>query len=161
MEDSTNIQFSINTLEDANVIFELDYIKQNENDNSEIEASINNAKFTSSEGRKSIVISKGETKINIENKNSDNKPTFKIRAATVGKKVDVVPILSSYPEKCYTPPCYYLIDDFSPDNEQSSAFLYVPDTEDASITIKALDYTKAIDITGDFVSNTIKKFFHL
>ena len=158
LEDSTNIQFSINTLEVANVIFELDYIKQNENDNFEIEASINNAKFTSSEGRKSIEISKGETKITIENKNSDNKPTFKIRASTVGiKKVDVVPILSSYPEKCYTPPCYYLIDDFSPDNEQSSAFLYVPDTEDASITIKALDYTKAIDISGDFVSNTIKK----
>ena len=157
LEDSTKVQFSINTLEDANVIFELDYIKQNENDNSEIEASINNAKFTSSEGRKSIVISKGETKITIENKNSDNKPTFKIRASTVGKKLDVVPILSSYPEKCITPPCYYLIDDFSPDNEQSSAFLYVPETEDASITIKALDYTKAIDITGDFVSNTIKK----
>jgi uncharacterized membrane protein len=159
LEDSTNIQFSINTLEVANVIFELDYIKQNENDNSEIEALINNAnKFTSSEGRKSIEISKGETKITIENKNSDNKPTFKIRASTVGiKKVDVVPILSSYPEKCYTPPCYYLIDDFSPDNEQSSAFLYVPDTEDASITIKALDYTKTIDISGDFVSNTIKK----
>ena len=157
LEDSTKIQFSINTLEDANVIFELDYIKQNENDNSEIEASINNAKFTSSEGRKSIVISKGKTKITIENKNPDNKPTFKIRASTVGKKLDVVPILSSYPEKCYTPPCYYLIDDFSPDNEQSSAFLYVPETEDASITIKALDYTKAIDISGDFVSNTIKK----
>ena len=158
LEDSTKVQFSINTLEDANVIFELDYIKQNENDNSEIEASINNAKFTSSEGRKSIEISKGETKITIENKNSDNKPTFKIRASTVGKKnVDVVPILSSYPEKCNTPPCYYLIDDFSPDNEQSSAFLYAPDTEDASITIKALDYTKTIDISGDFVSNTIKK----
>jgi len=158
LEDSTKVQFSINTLEDANVIFELDYIKQNENDNSEIEASINNAKFTSSEGRKSIEISKGETKITIENKNSDNKPTFKIRASTVGKKnVDVVPILSSYPEKCNTPPCYYLVDDFSPDNEQSSAFLYAPDTEDASITIKALDYTKTIDISGDFVSNTIKK----
>ena len=158
LEDSTKVQFSINTLEDANVIFELDYIKQNENDNSEIEASINNAKFTSSEGRKSIEISKGETKITIENKNPDNKPTFKIRASTVRQKnVDVVPIISSYPEKCYTPPCYYLIDDFSPDNEQSSAFLYVPDAEDASITIKALDYTKAIDISGDFVSNTIKK----
>jgi len=158
LEDSTNIQFSINTLEVANVIFELDYIKQNENDNSEIEALINNTnKFTSSEGRKSIEISKGETKITIENKNPDNKPTFKIRASTVRQKLDVVPILSSYPEKCYTPPCYYLIDDFSPDNEQSSAFLYVPDTEDASITIKALDYTKAIDISGDFVSNTIKK----
>ena len=158
LEDSTNIQFSINTLEVANVIFELDYIKQNENDNSEIEALINNAnKFTSSEGRKSIEISKGETKITIENKNPDNKPTFKIRASTVRQKLDVVPILSSYPEKCYTPPCYYLIDDFSPDNEQSSAFLYVPDIEDASITIKALDYTKAIDISGDFVSNTIKK----
>ena len=76
-------------------------------------------------------VNRGETKIDITTTNIDNKPTFKFRASTVGKKVDVVPILSSYPEKCNTPPCYYLIDDFSPDNEQSSAFLYVPETEDA------------------------------
>lgn len=125
------------------MLLELYAIKENANDNCEVEASFNNVKLTSSEGNKKASITKSTSSITIKPKTGE-KCRFKFRASSLGKSDDViVPILPYSSEKCVITdnkkPCYYALD-ISPENDVDSAYFYVPETEDAYITIYKVNH---------------------
>ena len=139
----TEITYSLESYDTGVLLLELFAIKENLNDNCEVEANYNNAKLTSAEGSKRTTLAKGSSSINIKTKTGE-KCRFKIRASSVGKSEDIiVPILPYSSEKCVLTdnkkPCYYALD-ISPEYDVESAYFYVPETEDAFITIYKVNH---------------------
>ena len=156
-KDTKTIEYSINILEKSRVTFELYSINKEQGD--KITATVKNTQVKiDSNGKQSETINPGKFTIEITT-TAEGESTFIFRASTIRQSltVDVIPVLSSYPEKCLTPPCYYLIDNFSPDTEQYSAFLYVPESEDAVISTALVDYNKDITITDITNTNKLRK----
>ena len=139
----SEIVYSLESYDAGALLLELYTIKENANDNCEVEASFNNVKLTSSEGNKKASLTKSTSSITIKPKTGE-KCRFKFRASSLGKSDDViVPILPYSSEKCVITdnkkPCYYALD-ISPENDVDSAYFYVPETEDAYITIYKVNH---------------------
>ena len=139
----SEIVYSLESYDAGALLLELYAIKENVNDNCEVEASFNNVKLTSSEGNKKASLTKSTSSITIKPKTGE-KCRFKFRASSLGKSDDViVPILPYSSEKCVITdnkkPCYYALD-ISPENDIDSAYFYVPETEDAYITIYKVNH---------------------
>ena len=139
----TEITYSVESYDTGVLLLELFAIKENLNDNCEVEASYNNAKLTSTEGSSRTNLVKGISSINIKTKTGE-KCRFKIRASSVGKSDNIiVPILPYSSEKCVLTdnkkPCYYALD-ISPEYDVENAYFYVPETEDAFITIYKVNH---------------------
>ena len=133
----SEIVYSLENYNSGALLLELYAIKENLNDNCEVEASYNNEKFTSAEGSKRTSLKSGSS-INIKPKTGE-KCRFKFRASSLGKSDDIiVPMLPYSSEKCVITdnkkPCYYALD-ISPENDVDNVYFYVPETEDAFITI--------------------------
>lgn len=133
----SEIVYSLENYNSGALLLELYAIKENLNDNCEVEASYNNEKFTSAEGSKRTSLKSGSS-INIKPKTGE-KCRFKFRASSLGKSDDIiVPMLPYSSEKCVITdnkkPCYYALD-ISPENDVDNVYFYVPETEDAYITI--------------------------
>ena len=131
------IVYSLENYNSGSLLLELYAIKENLNDNCEVEASYNNEKFTSAEGSKTASLKSGSS-INIKPKTGE-KCRFKFRASSLGKSdAIIVPMLPYSSEKCVITdnkkPCYYALD-ISPENDVDNVYFYVPETEDAYITI--------------------------
>ena len=139
----SEIVYSLESYDAGALLLELYAIKENVNDNCEVEASFNNVKLTSSEGNKKASLTKSSSSITIKPKTGE-KCRFKFRASSLGKSDDViVPILPYSSETCVITdnkkPCYYALD-ISPENDIDSAYFYVPETEDAYITIYKVNH---------------------
>ena len=139
----SEIVYSLESYDAGALLLELYAIKENANDNCEVEASFNNVKLTSSEGNKKASLTKSTSSITIKPKTGE-KCRFKFRASSLGKSDDViVPILPYSSETCVITdnkkPCYYALD-ISPENDVDSAYFYVPETEDAYITIYKVNH---------------------
>ena len=139
----SEIVYSLESYDAGALLLELYAIKENANDNCEVEASFNNVKLTSSEGNKKASLTKSTSSITIKPKTGE-KCRFKFRASSLGKSDDIiVPILPYSSEKCVITdnkkPCYYALD-ISPENDIDSAYFYVPETEDAYITIYKVNH---------------------
>ena len=139
----SEIVYSLESYDAGALLLELYAIKENVNDNCEVEASFNNVKLTSSEGNKKASLTKSTSSITIKPKTGE-KCRFKFRASSLGKSDDViVPILPYSSETCVITdnkkPCYYALD-ISPENDVDSAYFYVPETEDAYITIYKVNH---------------------
>ena len=133
----SEIVYSLENYNSGSLLLELYAIKENLNDNCEVEASYNNEKFTSTEGSKRTSLKSGSS-INIKPKTGE-KCRFKFRASSLGKSDDIiVPMLPYSSEKCVITdnkkPCYYALD-MSPENDVDNIYFYVPETEDAFITV--------------------------
>jgi len=133
----SEIVYSLENYNSGSLLLELYTIKENLNDNCEVEASYNNEKFTSAEGSKKASLKSGSS-INIKPKTGE-KCRFKFRASSLGKSDDIiVPMLPYSSEKCVITdnkkPCYYALD-ISPENDVDNVYFYVPETEDAFITV--------------------------
>jgi len=144
-------QYSLDTLSEITYIlesyytgkflFELYTVKENENDNCEVVATFSNDKLTSTEGSKVKEISKEES-ITIKSNTKESKCKFRFRASFVGKDNTVVPILPYSSEKCVIKnkgACYYALD-ISPDNEADNVYFYIPESEDAYISVAEVEH---------------------
>ena len=163
----TKVNYYVSIYQLSSISIELFVVKQNENDNSEVTATLSgtNAKsLTSSKRFLNEDVSKN-IKITVEYSGND-KPTFQLKVSTLGEKYSspVIPILSSFSEKCNSKTCYYAVD-ISKDIEEEYAYFYVPEAEDAIIYIqqfkdninqisKYLDSSSKYEISSD---NEIKR----
>ena len=145
-KDSNEVNYVINPIYDDDFTFELYAIKQNENDDTEFIADISGPityQLSSSEGKCVKTGLANEIKVKITKNKGNNKSSFKFRVSSLGKGNEFkgfVPMISSYEEKCLKKPCYYILDDFSLDNEETSAYFYIPEKEKSIINIKDLKY---------------------
>ena len=164
-DDLNEIKYSINILKKSSVVLELYSIKENEADNSEVTAT-----FSQQGGTEEDLLPKekmikdldvGNYEIIIKNPNEKNKPLYKFRLSSLEQETpkSIIPILSTYSEKCSLDSeiteCYYKLDIpiDAKDNRAKYAYFYVPETEEAIISIKGLDYTS--DLSN---LNSIKEY---
>jgi hypothetical protein len=158
-KDTNEVNYVINPIEDDDFTFELYVIKQNENDNTEVIADISGSityQLKSSEGKYVKAGSAKEIKVKVIKNNGDNKSSFKFRVSGIGNGNSFkgfIPMISSYEEKCLKKPCYYILDDFSLDNEETSAYFYIPEKEKSVINIKALKYDEKFTDNNYISSN--------
>ena len=145
-KDTSEVNYIINPIEDDDYTFELYVIKQNENDDTEIIADISGSityQLKSSEGKYVKAGLAKEIKVKITKNKGNDMSTFKFRFSSIGNVNSFkgfIPMISSYEEKCFKKPCYYILDDFSLDNEETSAYFYIPEKENSVINIKTLKY---------------------
>ena len=145
-KDTTEINYVINPIEDDDFTFELYIIKQNEKDDTEINADISgsiNYQLKSSEGKCVKTGLAKEIKVKITKIKGNEKSTFKFRVSSIGNGNSLkgfIPLISSYEEKCLEKPCNYILDDFSLDNEEASAYFYIPEKESSVINIKEMKF---------------------
>jgi len=124
------------------IAIELVVIKQNEDDNSVITASISGIDKTeplTSNTRILNAVVKNSLSINIKY-SGDIEPAYKLKISTVGivTTSPIIPILSSFSEKCKSKTCFYTVD-ISQSIEENYAYFYVPELEDAVIYIRKLE----------------------
>ena len=163
--DLNEVNYVINPIEADKFTFELYIIKQNEYDDTEVIADIPGDeiyRLSSLEGKYVKDGDAKEIKIKITKNKGNNKSTFKFRVSSIGKGnlfTGFIPMLSSFEEKCLKKPCYYILDDFSIDNEETSAYFYIPEKEDSVIYTKALKYDEKFTDSGYNKSsnNTMKR----
>ena len=164
-KDSNEINYILDPIENDDFIFELYIIKQNEDDDSEVIADISGSltyQLKSSEGKCIKTGTANEIKVKITKSKGNNKTTFKFRVSSFGNGNSFkgfIPMLSSYEEKCLKKPCYYILDDFSLDNEETSAYFYIPEKESSTINIKELKFDEKF-IDGNYnisSSNKMKR----
>jgi len=135
------ITYTLQSYYTGKFLFELYTIKENDNDNCEVVATFSNDKLTSTEGSKVKEISKEES-IAIKSNTKDSKCKFRFRASFVGKDNTIVPILPYSSEKCVIKnkgACYYALD-ISPDNEADNVYFYIPESEDAYISVAEVEH---------------------
>ena len=157
-KESNEVNYIINPIEDDDFTFELYVIKQNENDDTEVIADISGSvtyQLKSTEGKyvKSGLAKEINVKIN-KNKGNDNS-AFKFRVSSIGNGNSFkgfIPMISSYEEKCLKKPCYFILDDFSLDNEETSAYFYIPEKENSVINLKTLNYDEKFT-DADYISS--------
>ena len=157
-KESNEVNYIINPIEDDDFTFELYVIKQNENDDTEVIADISGSvtyQLKSTEGKyvKSGLAKEIKVKIT-KNKGNDNS-AFKFRVSSIGNGNSFkgfIPMISSYEEKCLKKPCYFILDDFSLDNEETSAYFYIPEKENSVINLKTLNYDEKFT-DADYISS--------
>ena len=157
LSELTQVSFVIDPFEKDKFIFELYVIKQNEDDDSEVTATISGAVTYTLKSSVGKYIALGESKqisVIVKNSNENNKPTFKFRVSSIGKSLEIIPMISSYAEKCVSTPCYYLLDDFTSDNEETSAFFYIPESEKAVVNYLELKSSADTTKEGTYSKNT-------
>ena len=134
--DLNEVNYYVNGIS-ANINIQLKVIKKNESDNSEVTATLSGTKvksLSSSTGSCDETVN-GNLGIKI-NYSGNNKPIYRLIISTIGKTNNpVIPIISSRSEKCKSKICYYKVD-VTPNNENENAYFYVPDVENAIISIK-------------------------
>ena len=166
LNSSEEVNYILYPFEDGNFFFELYIIKQNENDDSEVEASISGSKIlTSSIGKTRKAFNAGKMVVNIK-VTKGNKTTFKFRVSSIGQQ-QLIPMISSYGEKCSDDTCYYLFDDLSSeklsfnndDDNKKFVYFYIPEKESSAISYKLLKFNEALSttITFDDTSNDLMK----
>ena len=158
LNDLTEVTFSaLNFINSAKLIFDLDIFKEKEGDTSTVTSKISGSgfsEFTLSPGVQNTVTgSSGEININIKKSTDTEKVTFRLRVSTVGN-VNIIPMVSSYEEKCSKAPCYYLVQDLSLDNKEKSAYFYIPESENMVIYYKNVKYEEDFSTVGDFEPST-------
>ena len=153
------VNYILYPFEEDNFILELYVIKQNENDESEVTASISGSIILrSSIGKTVQKLSPKNNILNIKPTKGNNKCTFKFRVSSVGKSLQVIPMISSFGEKCLSDTCYYLFDDLSSeelsfDNESDNnkfVYFYIPEKENSVIFTKLLANNATYSITGNY-----------
>ena len=165
LEGSEEVNYILNPLEDGYFFFELYAIKQKENDESEVSASISGSSIlTSSIGKIMKNYKAGKITVNIKI-TKGNKIAFKFRVSSIGQQ-QIIPMISSYGEKCLSDSCYYLFDDLSSeklsfnndDDYKKFVYFYIPEKEDSTISYKLLKFDDAFT-TGTFenTSNDLMK----
>ena len=155
----SEINYIINPIEADIFTYELYIIKQNENDDTEVIADVSGYQLSSSEGKYTKEGDANEIKVKIIKNKGNNKSTFKFRVSSIGNGnlfKGFIPMISSYEEKCLKKPCYYILDDFSLDNEETSAYFYIPEKENSVIYIKELKYDKKFNNSGYIESSSDK-----
>ena len=152
-DDLDEIKYSINILKNSSTVLELYTIEENESDDSEIIATFSQKGGTKEDlqPKEKIIkeLSVGKYEIIIKNPIEEKKLIYKLRISTLEQETSspIIPILSSYSEKCsldlVNTACYYKLDipiDTS-DNKAQYAYFYIPETEEAIIFIKGFNYT--------------------
>ena len=157
LESKEEVNYILYPFEEGNFFFELYVIKKNENDDSEVTAYISNSVLlTSSEGKTMKNYDEGTKVVSIKI-TKGNKLTFKFRVSSIGEQ-QIIPMISSYEEKCLNNICYYLFDDFSSekmsfnndDDIKKFVYFYIPEGENSAISYKLLKYNDPLTTTGTF-----------
>jgi len=136
----SKVNYYVSIYKPTSISIELFLVKQNENDNSEVTATLSGTSAKSLNSTKRFLNEDVSKNIAITVEYSGNdKPTFKLKVSSLGEKYSspVIPILSSFSEKCKSKICYYTVD-ISKDIEEEYAYFYVPEAEDAIIYIQKL-----------------------
>ena len=165
-DGNEEVKYILYPYEDGYFFFELYVIKQNETDESEATAFISDSPIlTSSIGKVMKNYKAGKMIVNIK-MTKGNKLTFKFRVSSIGQQ-QIIPMISSYGEKCLFDICYYLLDDLSSEKLSYSSeddinkfvYFYIPENENSSISYKLLKYNEAFITTGTFenTSNDLMK----
>jgi hypothetical protein len=161
------IQYTFNDLKEVNFYFnnniasmklniDLYTIKKKGDDISNVTAIFTgaiNQEIKSDSTTTLTVSNKGLINIKIKPSEENAKITFKLRVSCIGE-LDIIPMIPSYAEKCIKDSCYYLVDDLSPDNEEKSAYFYIPESESSVILYQELKYDKAISTSLTFNSTS-------
>ena len=165
LEDSEEINYILYPFEDGYFFFELYIIKQNENDESEATAFLSGSTLlTSSIGKIMKNYKAGKMSVNIKI-TKGSKLTFKFRVSSIGQQ-QIIPMISSYGERCLFDSCYYLLEDLSSeklsfnneDDIKKFVYFYIPEKENSAISYKLLKYNDGFN-TGTFenTSNDLMK----
>ena len=147
-KDLNEIRFNvINPIDKAQLTFELYIIKQNETDTTAAQANIEGVTSLelTSDSKKVVIGSLGKIDVSIKPNDENIETTFKFRVSTIGTQ-EIIPIISSYEERCLEPPCYYLLNDLILDNQKISSYFYIPDSETSVIKYLDLEYDKDINV---------------
>ena len=161
------IQYTFNDLKEVNFYFnnniasmklniDLYTIKKKGDDISNVTAIFTgaiNQEIKSDTTTTLTVSNQGLINIKIKPSEENAKITFKLRVSCIGE-LDIIPMIPSYAEKCIKDSCYYLVDDLSPDNEEKSAYFYIPESESSVILYQELKYDKAISTSLTFNSTS-------
>ena len=169
LEVSEEVNYILYPFEDGNFFFELYVIRENQNENPEAEvtASISGSPLlNSSLGKIMKNFNAGKMTVNIKITKGNNKVSFKFRVSSIGQQ-QIIPMISSFEEKCLSDTCYYLFDDFSSEklsfnNDEDNkkfVYFYIPEKENSGISFRLLKYNEAFSTNGDFenTSNDIMK----
>ena len=151
--------YVLNPINKAQLIFELYLIKQNETDNSVVTANVKGGVSLQlmSDNRKVVSGALDKIDITINPSDTNSKSTFRFRVSSIGAQ-NIVPLISSYEERCLeSPPCYYLLDDLILENQEQSAYFYIPDSETSVINYLDLTSDKDISTEGTY-STSIQDF---
>ena len=134
--DLNEVSYYVNNL-NARVQLKLEVIKQNENDNSVVTATLSGTSAKSLSSSNGILNEVLSTSLKITvTCPEDSRPAYRLELSTIGKTDNpVIPVISSHSEKCKTKICYYTVD-ITPDIEKEYAFFYVPEVEKAVISLK-------------------------
>ena len=148
--------YLLNQINKAKLTFELYEIKQNiNNNNSVITATIEGGATLelTSDNRKVVTGSLDKIDITIKSSDANSNPTFRFRVSSIGTQ-SIVPLISSYEEKCLeSSPCYYLLDDFVLENQEQSAYFYIPTSETSVINYLDLSSNDEINTEGTYSSS--------
>lgn len=158
LKDLSEVTFSsLNLINSAKLIFDLDIIKEKEGDTSTVTSKVSGSgfsEFTLSPGAQNTVTgSSGEININVKKSTDTEEVTFRLRVSSVGN-VNIIPMISSYREKCSKTPCYYLVQDLSLDNEEKSTYFYIPESDNMVINYKIVKYEEDFSTDGNFEPST-------
>ena len=165
-DESKEVNYLLNPFEENDFIFELYIIKQYEGDESEVTASISGSfSLTSSDGKKVQNLKAGRYIVNIKPTKGNNKSTFKFRVSSIEKSLEIIPMISSFGEKCLKSTCYYLMDDLSSeelsfDNESDNkkfVYFYIPEIENSVIFYKLIAYNETYNIMDNYAKTSDDK----
>ena len=167
-EDSkfTKMNYFIKTYAKTNLNLELNVIKENENDKSEVIASLDGVEeklLNSSTGPLYLTNFEGELKLCVTS-SGENKPTFRLKISSNGDALayPVIPILPSYTEKCKSEICFYTLD-LSQENDAQYAYFFIPETENVVISAQTINENSPIskflskDATYEYNSDKANK----
>lgn len=148
--DLAKINYYFKTYEPTNLKLELYVIKQNDYDNSVVIANLKGREETLNSLTESLIIEKldGELLITITY-SGDYKPIYKIKISNIGEYSKnlinpINPFLSSYSEKCKSELCFYTLD-IENNLDIENAYFFIPENENAIISIKKLNYDEQIN----------------
>ena len=148
--------YFFNTISNMQLTLDLSVIKKTENDVSTVTAAITgatNLEIKSDSSTQKTISTTGQININIKPSDENAGISFKLRVSSIGD-LNIIPMVSSYAEKCSKKPCFYLIDDLSLDNEEKSAYFYIPESENSVINYFELTYSQSISTTQKFTPST-------
>ena len=164
LEGLEEVNYILNPIEKGIFFFELYVIKENENDDSEVTAYISGSSIlTSSQGKTMKNYDIGIITVNIKI-TKGNKITFKFRVSNIGQQ-QIIPMISSFGEKCLSETCFYLFDDLSSeklfyndDDNKKFVYFYIPEKENSAISYKLLNYNDDFNVgTFNNTSNDLMK----
>ena len=131
------ITYKLQSYEKSNLVLEL----SSESKNTEFIASVTNPAKQLKSGEKLIITNvEGQITISIPNPGQDT--VYRLKASSIGKTVNIYPLLSSFSEECLIEnkdACYYSID-ITPDMDYKHLFFFVPESEDIYMSIQEFNY---------------------